>query len=137
VAVPYSLKDFTDFDVEVEASWKGGAENNGFGFLLGNSIGDFYDFCVSRSGGVISDRVVDSKYKSRLMEWNNDRREDLRTAESYRFALAVRGNEASYSLNGFPIGTITLDGAFSPARIGVIVYNKQSVLYNSIRIRTR
>jgi hypothetical protein len=137
IPAPKTLGELSDYDVEVEAVWKGGIDDNAFGFLLGSSVENFYDFCVSRNGGAISHRITDSRMKANAMDWNNDHGADLKTADSYRFKLEVRGNTAAYSVNGFPFGTVTLDKSFSPDRIGLIVYFKQNILFRSIRITAR
>jgi hypothetical protein len=46
----------------------------------------------------------------------------------------VRGASAAFTANGFPIGTVRMDGVFTPEKIGVIVYDHQSVAFRWIRI---
>jgi hypothetical protein len=137
VTAPEGLKDLDAYDMEVEAAWMDGIDDNAFGVLLGRSASDFYDFCVSRNGGAVSHRVTDSNAKSKPIGWNNDHKADLATADSYRLKIEVRRKTAAYSVNGLPIGEVTLDADFSPDRIGLIIYYNQSVLFRTIKITAR
>jgi hypothetical protein len=134
---PDRLTNLEDYDVEVEAVWKDGIQNNAFGILLGNSARDFYDFCVSRNGGAISHRVVDAGVKSKPIDWNNEHGTELAAGDSFSLKVEVRGDSAAYSANGFPIGTVSLEEGFLPYRIGLIVYYNQDVLFRTIRITVR
>ena len=134
---PDRLTNLEDYDVEVEAVWKDGIQNNAFGLLLGNSARDFYDFCVSRNGGAISHRVVDASVKSKPIDWNNEHGTKLAAGDSFSLKVEVRGDSAAYSANGFSIGTVSLEEGFLPYRIGLIVYYNQDVLFRTIRITAR
>ncbi len=135
-----SKKNFVNtpnYDVEVEASWKSGIDNEGYGFLLSYSNDDNYSFYVSKNGGAIVRRVQDSITQNPPIPWQNHVRQSISSSDVNKLKLEVRGKNATYLVNGTVIGTFLLVDGFIPINIGVIVEGKQAAVFRSILIEEK